>query len=90
MKFKINSKFNIKINSKLNKTHMIFTRFRDIDQDRLFPTVPVASSSPSEQMETKLKKMNDKEEEEEATTILRGSYNGLVGCFVRLTEGLTW
>ena len=56
MKFKINSKFNIKINSKLNKTHMIFTRFRDIDQDFLFPTVTAASSSPSEQMETKLKK----------------------------------
>ena len=34
--------------------------------------------------------MKDKEEEEEAATILRGSYNGLVGCFVRLTEGLTW
>jgi len=56
MKFKIHSKFNIKINLKLNKTHMIFTRFRDTDQDRLFPTVPAASSSPSEQTETKLKK----------------------------------
>ena len=67
MKFKINSKFNIKIffsnsklnikmNSKLNKTHMIFTGSRDTDQDRLFPTVPMASSSPSQQMETKLKK----------------------------------
>ena len=33
--------------------------------------------------------MKDKEEEEEAT-ILTGSYNGLMGCFTRLTEGLTW
>ena len=42
-----NSKLNIKMNSKLNKTHMIFTGSRDTDQDRLFPTVPMASSSPS-------------------------------------------
>ena len=34
--------------------------------------------------------MKDKEEEEEVATILRGTYNGLVGCFMRLTEGLTW
>ena len=67
MKFKINSKFNIKIffsnsklnikmNSKLNKTHMIFTGSRDTDQDRLFPTMSAASSSPSEQTEINLKK----------------------------------
>ena len=67
MKFKINSKFNIKIffsnskfniniNSKLNKTHMIFIGFRDIDQDRLFPTVSAALISLSKQTETKLKK----------------------------------
>ena len=34
--------------------------------------------------------MEDKEEEEEVATILRGTYNGLVGCFMRLTKGLTW
>ena len=59
LNIKMNSKFNIKIffsNSKLNKTHMIFTGSRDTNQGRLFPTVPMASSSPSQQMETKLKK----------------------------------
>ena len=87
MKFKINSKFNIKIffsnskfnikvNSKLNETHMIFTRFRDIDQDCLFPYsaggFELTIGANGDQAEEEAIEDEDKEEEE-ATTILRNT-----------------
>ena len=51
---------------------MIFTGFRDTDQDCLFPTVQLTIRANGDQAEEEAIEDEDKEEEE-ATTILRNT-----------------